>query len=144
MWENRQKSKYVNILMNNQNVVFGLSLPYGKNRKPKNVKQYILINIENNCFDRPLFYLGNILYSSKILRALLSNKIVFVFLQKFNNSIATKLRVTLINKSRNIFENYLKYCIVQWLNCVVSSLNMKLNWKLVEKSNAHFWSALKW
>ena len=23
-------------------------------------------------------------------------------------------------------------------------LNIKINWKLVEKSNAHFWSALKW
>ena len=44
------------------------------------------------------FYIGNIIYLSKILRALSSNKIVFfAFVQKVNNSIATKLHVTLIN-----------------------------------------------
>ena len=40
--------------MSDQNIMFGLSLPYGKNRKSKNVKQYVLMNVENNYFDRPL------------------------------------------------------------------------------------------
>ena len=34
--------------------------------------------------------------------------------------------------------------IIQWLNCVVHSLSMKINWKSVEKNYAQFWSALKW
>ena len=38
-----------------------------------------------------------ILFAYGIPRALLSNKIVFAFLQKVNNSIATKLWVNLIN-----------------------------------------------
>ena len=33
---------------------------------------------------------------------------------------------------------------IQWLNCVMHSLNMEIKWKLVEKSHAQFWSALKW
>ena len=39
----------------------------------------------------------SILFTYGIPRALLSNKIVFAFLQKVNNSIATKLCVNLIN-----------------------------------------------
>ena len=42
-------------------------------------------------------YIGNITYLDKLVRALSSNKIVFAFLQKVNNSIATKLCVNLIN-----------------------------------------------
>ena len=33
---------------------------------------------------------------------------------------------------------------IQWLNCAMHFLNMKVNKKIVEKSNAQFWSALKW
>ena len=44
------------------------------------------------------FYIGNIIYLAKIVIALSSNKIVFfAFLQKVNNSIATKMYVNLIN-----------------------------------------------
>ena len=50
MWENRQKSKYVKILMNNRNIMFGLSLPYGKVEKSKNGKWYVLMNVGNNFF----------------------------------------------------------------------------------------------
>ena len=39
----------------------------------------------------------DIIYLAKTVRALLSNKIVFAFLQKVNDSIATKLCVNLIN-----------------------------------------------
>ena len=30
--KNQQKSKYVKVLMNNQNIIFGLPRPYGRNR----------------------------------------------------------------------------------------------------------------
>ena len=44
-----------------------------------------------------LLYLGKIIYLAKIMRALLSNKNgILHFEKKPNNSIATKLRVTLI------------------------------------------------
>ena len=33
---------------------------------------------------------------------------------------------------------------IQWQNCVLHLLNMKINWKLVDKSNAQFLSSLKW
>ena len=39
----------------------------------------------------------SILFTYGIPRALLSNKMVFLFLQKVNNSIATKLCMNLIN-----------------------------------------------
>ena len=50
MWEKSTKSKYVKFLMNNQNIVFGWSLPYGKLEKSKNIKQYVLMNVENIFF----------------------------------------------------------------------------------------------
>ena len=53
MWEKSTKPKYVKILMSSQNITFGLSLPYEKIEKSKNVKQYILMNVENNVFDIP-------------------------------------------------------------------------------------------
>ena len=40
--------------MDNQNIMFGLSPPMEKLEKSKNVKQYILMNVENNSFDVPL------------------------------------------------------------------------------------------
>ena len=59
-----------------------------------------------------------------------------------NNSIATKLRMSLLKNPRflNIFSaphnSMTKLCRVQ--------LKYEINWKLVEKINAQFWSALKW
>ena len=41
VWENSTKSKYVKILMNNPNIMFGLSLPLEKLEKSKNIKRYI-------------------------------------------------------------------------------------------------------
>ena len=54
MWENSTKSKYVKNLMNNQNIMFGYTPPMEKLEKSKNVKQYILMNVENNFFGIPL------------------------------------------------------------------------------------------
>ena len=48
--------------------------PYGKFEKSKNVHQFILMNVQINFFGVPLFYLRNVIFFAKILRALLSNK----------------------------------------------------------------------
>ena len=72
MWENSTKSKYVKNLMNNQKKL-GYPSPMEKPEKSKNVEQYILMNFEK-VFLLTTFYLGNIIYLAKILRALLSNK----------------------------------------------------------------------
>ena len=52
MWENLIKSKYVKIMMNNQNIMLGYP-PYGKNRK---IEKCLTINFDE-CwkliFDRP-------------------------------------------------------------------------------------------
>ena len=54
------------------------------------------------------FYIESIIYLAKIVRALSSNKIVFfAFLQKVNNSIATKLCVKLIYNCNVVFEKWL-------------------------------------
>ena len=49
----------------------------------------------------------NIIYLSQITRALLSNKMEFFIFDKVNNSIATKLCVTLLKNHKNIFEIFL-------------------------------------
>ena len=51
-----------------------LDPPYGKFEKSKNVHQFILMNVQINFFGVPLFYLRNVIFLAKILRALLSNK----------------------------------------------------------------------
>ena len=40
--------------MNNQNLCLGYPSPMEKAKKSKNVKQYVLMNVENNIFDLPL------------------------------------------------------------------------------------------
>ena len=52
--KNQQKPKYVKILMNNRNIMFGLSLPYGKFGKSKIGKWYVLMNVGNVFFRGPL------------------------------------------------------------------------------------------
>ena len=57
-----------------------------------------------------MFYLKNIIYLSKILRALLSNKNgILHFWKKVNNSIATKLHVTLKNWLRKLMRSFEVY-----------------------------------
>ena len=97
MREKLTKIKVCQNLMNNRNIMFGLSPPYGKRRK---IEELHMI-----CFDEcwiffslTSFYIRKITYLAKIARALLSNKIdFFAFLQKVNDSIATKLCVNFIN-----------------------------------------------
>ena len=69
MWENSAKSKYIKNLMNNQNLLLGLSPPYGKTQR--------IEKIQTIYFDKYLktnwhasFYIENIIYLDKIVRAL--------------------------------------------------------------------------
>ena len=39
--------------MNDQNILFGYTLPMEKIEKPKNVKQLILMDVRFNCFIHP-------------------------------------------------------------------------------------------
>ena len=55
-------------------IFFWLDPPYENDQKAENVKQFILINVQNNVFGCYLLYLRNVIYLAKILRALLSNK----------------------------------------------------------------------
>ena len=119
----------------------GYPSPMGKSRKIE--KWQIICFDEYWFFSWNPFYIGSMIYLAKIVRALLSNKIVFVFLQKVNNSIATKLCVNLINNCKLFFkQNGARHNSMTKL--CYAFLNMKINLKLVEKSNAQFWSALKW
>ena len=43
-----------NNLMNNQNIMFVICLPYEKSRKIEIKNKYVLMNDENNIFDVPL------------------------------------------------------------------------------------------
>ena len=58
--------------MNDQNIMFGYTSPIENLEKSKNVKQLVLMNA-HDIFIYP-FYSGNIIYLTKILRALFSNK----------------------------------------------------------------------
>ena len=57
-------------------------------------------------------------------------------MKKVDNSIATKLRVTLL-KNFNIFEIFLLHYTIQWINCVVNDLNVKINWNLLHSFEVH-------
>ena len=78
MWEYSTKPKYVKILMNNQNIMFGLPPPYGKTQKLEKCQTIYFDECWNNFFGWTPFYIENIIYLAKILRALLSNKMVFL------------------------------------------------------------------
>ena len=56
----------------------------------------------------------------------LEQYIFFAFLKKVNNSIATKLRVHLLNNRLKIKLFLVRYT-VQGLNCVVRYLNVEIN-----------------
>ena len=64
------------------------------------------------------------------------------FLRKVNNLIATKMYANLLNNHWKI-RTLLVQDTIQWLNCVVHYLNMKVKWKLVEKINVKLCSSLK-
>ena len=63
--------------MTNQNIMFVISLPYETSQKIEIKNQYLLMNDENIFWHTP-FYIGNIIYLAEIVRALSSNKIVFL------------------------------------------------------------------
>ena len=94
------KSKY-EIFIYDQNIMFGYNPPMEKLEKSKNFNQLFLMNVQDIFWLAP-FYLMNIIYLSKILRALLSNIMEFCIFEKVDNSIATKLRVTLINNRKKL------------------------------------------
>ena len=71
---------------------------------------------------------NSILFTYGIPRALLSNKIYFPFLQIFNNSIATKLWVNLINNCR-IFLEYFSALHNSMIKLCSAFLNVKRNLK---------------
>ena len=62
--------------------------------------------------------------------------------EKFYNSIATKMCANFAKKLCTFYKLLLVHYTIQWLNCVVHYLNIKINWKLVEKINAQLCSAL--
>ena len=62
---------------------------------------------------------------------IISPVVLYLILTRRNNSIATKLCENLINNQKNIFEIFLVHYTIQWLNCVMHSLNVKTyteNW----------------
>ena len=57
--------------------------------------------------------------------------------EKVNTSVATKLCRNLLNNCRNVW-TILVHNTIQWLICVVHYLNVKINWKLVDKITHNF------
>ena len=68
--------------MNNQIIMFVICLPYEKSQKIEVKNKYVLMNDENIYIWYIPFYIGNIIYLARIVRALLSNKIVFCIFAK--------------------------------------------------------------
>ena len=127
--------------MNDQNIMFGYPPPM-KNSK---IEKYQSVNYDecSKKIDRPRSTQGISLIYPKYWELSWAIKMEFCIFEKVNNSIATKLCVNLIN-DRIIFEIFPVHYKIQWLNYVVHFFNVKINWKFVDKINAHFWSALKW
>ena len=61
----------------------------------------------------------------------------FHIIEKVNNSIATKLCANLLNSCRKTWI-ILVHFTIQWLNCVVHYLNVKLDPTLAEKKIHNF------
>ena len=108
--------------------------------KSKNVKQLILINVQNIFYIHPFLLKEYNLFSQNIESCLGQQKWNPSFLKKVNNSIATKLWANLLDNSKKTF---LVHNTIQWLNFLVHYLNVKINWKLVGETNAQLFSALK-
>ena len=58
MWEKLTKIKVCENFDKLSKYYIWVIPPYGKSRKSKNDKQYVLMNVENNSFDRPLSTYG--------------------------------------------------------------------------------------
>ena len=61
----------------------------------------------------------------------------------YSTIIYKKLSANLLN-NRKKSKLFLVYYTIQWLKVLVHYLNVKINWKYVEKINAKPFSALKW
>ena len=103
----------------------------------------IVVHIQKPIFLRNIFIYTkskkkSILFAYAIPRALLSNKIFYFILQIFNNLIATKLCVNLINNCRMFLEYFsaLHNSMIKLCSAFFKCEN-KLK-KLVEKINAQF------
>ena len=90
MWENSTKSKYVKNLMNDQNIMLGYSPPM-ENSKIEKYQPITFWWMFKVFFWYTPFYLWNIIYLAKILRALLSNKngILYFWKSQWFNSYKT-------------------------------------------------------
>ena len=129
--------------MNNRNNMFLISPPYWRSRK---IEKWLLI-----CFDEcwkyflmyPFLYGEYHLFSQNIESSLEQLNSFPAFLQKANNSIATKLCVNLLHTCATFLkQNGAQHNSITKL--CYAFLNMKINWKVIDKSNAQFWSAFKW
>ena len=106
---------------------FLLDSPYERYQKVKKCQTFHFD--ECSIFLCATFYLRNIMYLPKLLRDLLINKNGTLQFWKVNNSIATKLGMTLL-KNRKKLKLVLVHDTIQWLNCVGHYLNVKKteNW----------------
>ena len=77
------------------------------------------------------FYVERLVFQAEIPRALLSNKNGIFIFEKSNCSIAIKLYVNFLNHCNQQLLFFV-HDTIQWLNCVVHYLNMKMKGKLVE------------
>ena len=89
--------------MNDQNIMFGYPPPMEKIENSKNVNQLTLMNVQNIILIDPFLLKEYNLCSPNNESSLEQYKSIFAFLKKVNNSIATKLRVTLLNNHKNDF-----------------------------------------
>ena len=64
---------------------------------------------------------------------------VFYVIKFISESYTLQNNITIDKK----IELFLVHDTIQWLNCIVHYINVKMNWKLGEKINAKLWSALK-
>ena len=71
-WESSTSRRMRKKLMNDPNLSW-LDPPYEKDEKLKNVKQLILMNVQNNFFGEPRSH-KEYNFLAQVLRALLSNK----------------------------------------------------------------------
>ena len=123
--ESQQIEKWeISILMNAEDFFWC----YPRMKKIKRTKMW---KIDCDRYPKYIFcktpvYLRGKYILVQMMRALLSNNNGILHFWKINNSIASKLCANLINNPLKI-----KLCLVnntiQWLNCVVHYLNLKIN-----------------
>ena len=76
--------------------------PYGKTQRIEKCQRFDFDECSKYSFLYTLLYLGNIIYLSKILRAVLSNEMEYFNFEKVINSIAAKLCAILLNNRKKM------------------------------------------